>query len=232
MSQNRPEIIIPENFLNQQVGAFFTGKGVNIEEDEIAKITGHNKRLYMPIQKHTNEIVVLRDPSANRVVSDAVVTSITDVVIGVQVADCVPILLYSPGPKVIGAVHAGWRGSSSGILKNTIEAFYREFSVPAKDIIIAIGPSIKGCCYEVGEEVVEAVLNINGDDGCFCTKKINHKWHIDLGEVNRKQAMDMYVPADNIWVSKDCTYHMPERYHSYRRLKGLKGRQGAFIYIF
>lgn len=210
----------PEIF-GRGVTAFFTGRdpGVDIELKE-------GKRLYMPEQKHTCDVMVL-SPDLGIKVSDAVVTARRDVLIGVQVADCVPIVLYDRKNGVVGAVHAGWRGTAQGILKKTIRVMQDSYQSEPGDILMAIGPAIRWCCYQVGGDVLEAVSKETGKgeyhlerDGALC---------LDLPSANRHQAISVKIPEENMWLSDECTYCYPEKFYSYRYSKGPTGRQGGFI---
>ncbi|MEW5746120.1 MAG: peptidoglycan editing factor PgeF [Nitrospirota bacterium] len=220
-------VVVPPLPGGPRVTAFFTTKRMNGDLDAVARLMQVPVRdVYLPIQKHTDKVVVLdfgREPR----IADAVITHRTAVVIGVQVADCVPILLYDPQRRVAGAVHAGWRGTAEMILKKTIEAMAARFSSSPADIMVAVGPSIKGCCYEVGPEVAEAVEKATGS-GAYCGKR-GEKYHLDLPEANRLQALSMGVLPEQVWVSGDCTFCLPDKYFSYRFSKGSTGRQCAFI---
>jgi len=98
-----------------------------------------------------------------------------------------------------------------------------------EDISIALGPSIKGCCYEADSEVHEALYGVAGD-GSYSVRK-RDKYYIDLSAVNMLQAIAAGVPQQNMWVSDECTYCNHDRYHSYRYHKDHAGRQGGFIRI-
>jgi YfiH family protein len=219
-------IIVPEIFGNKIV-AFFTGRKVGADNLRLSGILSiENRKIYMPIQKHTDKVLIL-DSDLDRKIADAVVTKRKDVIIGVQTADCVPILLYDAKAHAIGAVHAGWRGTAARILNETIRSMEDRFSSSVSNILVAIGPSIKGCCYNVGYEVIEAVDTATGK-GDYWTKK-GEKYFIDLPSVNKQQAVSSGIPPENIWISEDCTFCLPEKYYSYRRAKGPTGRQGGFI---
>lgn len=219
-------IITPELFEKEPVRAFFTGKEPGVDPDKIAKIGGIKKgSLYTPIQKHTAEVIII-DSATNPVVADAVLTDREGLMLGIHVADCVPILLYDKKKGVIGAVHAGWRGTAAGVLIKAIEAMGERFSSDPSDILMAMGPSIRWCCYGVGYEVIEAVGMMTGEgeyvlqrDGRYC---------LDLPSANRCQALKMGMLPQNIWVSGICTYCEHERFFSYRLSKD-GGRQGGFI---
>lgn len=223
------QIIHPDN-IGGRFSAFFTTKSYGTHTGEIAALLGADpERFYLPIQKHTDKIVILSsaDSLSDRKIADAVITTLDDVFVGVAVADCVPILLASKTRGVIGAVHAGWRGTAQEIIKKTIAVFFDRFSCPPHDVFVAFGPSIRKNCYAVGEEVVAAVVKASGP-GDYISISAD-RCHIDLTGANRQQALSMDIPALNIWESPECTFCNPQRFHSYRYAKTLSGRQGAFI---
>jgi YfiH family protein len=222
------ECIKPEILDTSSVVGFFSSSSQNTD-DGIARAAGvTGVRIYLPIQKHTNSIQIV-ESDLNPVVSDAVLTARKNILIGVKVADCVPILLYDINNKVIGAVHAGWRGTSGSILKKTVTTMKDIFRSSAKDIIVAIGPSIRGCCYCVGDDVAEAVFgsSVNGD---LC-KTRGGRQYIDLSSENVRQALLSGVSQKNIWQSDECTFCNPDRFYSYRYAGGTTGRQGGYIML-
>lgn len=232
-------VIFPEIF-EGVVKGFFTGRIPGADRERIAGLASVKKEaIYMPLQRHTDKIVTL-DFDLELKIADAVITHRKDLLIGVQVADCVPILLHDPVKNVIAAVHAGWRGTAEGILKKTIKAITDKFYSEASGIVIAIGPSIRWCCYSVGYEVIEAVSKATDtvrnaergmrDQNAYYLEK-GDKYCLDLQGANKYQALSMGVPEKNIWLSGECTFCLPEKYYSYRFAKGPTGRQGGFIGI-
>jgi polyphenol oxidase len=223
------KIISPPNMAHSYIRAFFTTKIA----DNVVNYLGENgyseSMVYLPIQRHTNRVIIL-DSEPEPEVADAVITNREDVLLGVQVADCVPIVLLDEKKRVIGAVHAGWRGTAAQILKKTIQAMVEHFSSSPDNIIIAFGPSIKGCCYEVSSDVNETVCTSTGA-GEYSSRN-NSKFFIDLASANMVQALSLGVRKDNIWVSDECTFCNPDRFHSFRYHKNHAGRQGGFIGIF
>jgi len=185
--------------------------------------------IYFPVQRHTDRIHVL-ESDLKPIIADAVLTEKKGVLIGVQVADCVPVLLYDVHNSVIGAVHAGWRGTAGEILRNTINVMKDMFRSSAKDILIAMGPSIRQCCYEVGDDVMTAIRRATGK-GTYCFSR-EGRCFIDLLAANRIQALSTGIPEDNIWHSGECTCCNPDRFYSYRFTKGHAGRQCGFIGVF
>ena len=97
-------------------------------------------------------------------------------------------------------------------------------------MLLAVGPSIRGCCYEVGDEVIEAVTGQSAQIGHFdFVRRYNGRSKLDLSEANAAQASELGVRTGNIEVYSDCTYCEAERFYSYRRQGPGAGRQGAFI---
>ncbi len=218
-------LIFPEIFDGKAI-AFFTGKKPGTELQRISEVASIQKRnIYMPIQKHTDKVLLL--DSFEPKIADAVITDRRDVLIGVQGADCVPILLYDRRTGATGAVHAGWRGTAAMILKKTISSMQERFSSSPEDILVAIGPAIRGCCYIVGPEVIASVRRATGEGEYFRAR--GEKNFLDLPSANRHQATSIGVRPENIWMSEDCTFCLPGKYYSYRFAKGPTGRQGGFI---
>jgi YfiH family protein len=213
------------------VRAFFTTKALHevkrdTERTLAEKFDLSADRIYLPVQEHTNKVHII-EAGSKPVVADAVITSTKNLLIGVLVADCVPVLLYDREGEVIGAVHAGWRGTAGRILPDAIEMMRERFRSSPANISVAIGPSIGQCCYEVGEDVRERVMDATGDGGVFLMK--NEKCFADLSFANKIQALDAGVPEESIWLSGECTCCNPKKYHSYRYSGEKAGRQGGFI---
>ncbi|MEJ2007569.1 MAG: polyphenol oxidase family protein, partial [Acidobacteriota bacterium] len=87
---------------------------------------------------------------------DALMTRHADVMLGVRVADCMPILIADRERRAVAAVHAGWRGALNRIVEKAVGEMCRTFHSQPENLLAAIGPSIRACCYEVGPEVVDA----------------------------------------------------------------------------
>lgn len=221
------ELIKPSNMILPRVNAVFTTKTDNDLTDYISSEFHISKdRIYMPVQKHTSNVHVLEHDLAP-VIADAVLTQEKDIVIGVKVADCVPVLVYDPKQGVVGAVHAGWRGTAAEILIKALTEMKKTFSSSMDNVLVSIGPSIRKCCYEVDRDVCDAVYK----HCSVCDDIRDGKYFIDLSDVNKQQALSMGVLPDNIWQSEECTFCNPERFYSYRYNRGTKERQGGFIQL-
>jgi polyphenol oxidase len=220
-----PEMILPEIFDGLPVHAVFTTRAYQGETNDLIRhLTA--EALYLPVQKHTGRVVII-DRDLEPVDADAVLTARRKLAVGVRTADCVPIILYDRRKEIAGAVHAGWRGSVQGIIRNTIIALRENFQSAPEDIIMAIGPAIRGTCYAVGQYVAEALTTITGEGSYLF--EAEGKICADLPEANRLQAISEGILPANIWMSDECTHCLPEKYHSYRYSGGAPGRQYACI---
>lgn len=159
---------------------------------------------------------------------DALVTDRAGVAIGVRVADCVPILICDPIRRAIASVHAGWRGTTAGVLSATIETMAQRFRSAPSDLRLVIGPAIGPCCFAVGAEVIDALLQ--HDPGASNCVRLEGRRHlVDLPEANRRQAVSAGVPSGQIVASNMCTACEPELFWSYRREGNGAGRMLALI---
>lgn len=213
------ELIIPDIF-PKGVKALFTTK-----ENHDLLYKRQPFPVYRPIQRHTPDVIIL--DGMERKVADGVLTDKKGIILATETADCVPILLCDPAVPVIGAVHAGWRGTALGIIRNAIKKMKEVFCSEPSRILIALGPSIHGCCYEVDEPVKRAICSQTGSD----YEPRHNKYYIDLAHENLRQALKEGIREDNIWLSGECTYCNPERFHSYRHHGAGAGRQGGLIVI-
>ena len=160
---------------------------------------------------------------------DALITNEPGTGLVVFTADCTPILLHDPVTGAVGAVHAGWRGTASGIVKKTVDMMAAEFRCDPADIRAAIGPNIGQCCFETDADVPNALLDALGDEvrEYIDEDYLSGKFHIDLKEANAIWLRRAGVK--NIEISISCTACRPDRYWSHRITGGQRGSQGAVI---
>ena len=156
---------------------------------------------------------------------DALVTREFGVFLVASVADCVPVFLFDPVTRTVAGIHAGWRGTSSGIVRNALALMSAEHEVRAADVMAFIGPAAGECCYNVNEDVArlfEADVVKHGPDG---------SWKVDLKGANMRQLVAAGVPPANIERHEGCTIHEAEKYHSHRRDGKSSGRMMSVIGI-
>ena len=159
---------------------------------------------------------------------DAILTARRDLALGVATADCVPILLADETGRFIGAVHAGWRGTVASILQASLEAL-RSRGADLERIRVGMGPCIGPCCFEVGDEVIEAILRALPGGACAVAPSPGARAKIDLALLNRRQALLAGVPEKNIAAASLCTVCRGDLLESYRKSGGRPGRMIAFV---
>jgi len=173
-------------------------------------------------QVHSNSIAIVESPG--RIGEyDSLITNNYGILLAIQVADCLPIYLSDKNKSIIGLIHAGWRGSKLGITRDTISLIKKDFHVSPTDIIIFIGPSIRSCCYEVGEEVAKKF------DNKHLIRNSNNHYYLDLVDVNLEQLKIAGLKNHNIRIDERCTSCSKGILHSFRRDGKRAGRNVCFI---
>jgi polyphenol oxidase len=168
-------------------------------------------------QEHGN---IVRQAKPGKQVGDAIVSAEKELVLAVSIADCYPILFYDEIHGVIGAAHAGWRGTVKQIAGHTVDAMLQLGADPSQ-IKVAIGQGISQKKFEVGPEVIEEFKKNNFPESCWSESRVN----LDL--CNRVVLQRHGILAENIWSLNRCTFE--EDFFSYRRDRGKTGRMWALI---
>jgi len=201
-------------------------------------------------------------PSAERAATgppagDALMTAEAGLLLTVRIADCLPVLLVDPKQRAVAAVHAGWRGALERVIEKAVGDMQLAFGSDPQQLLAVLGPSIHACCYEVGEEVVEAF------DGRFAPpapffRTLPHRpeaatdrhailflsahppghapeqvpaAHLDLVAVAQHQLTSAGVAPSRISVADYCTACRTDLFFSHRKEGGRTGRQMAAIGI-
>ncbi len=197
-------------------------KNVEVNRSRFFRTLGITEdRFALPKQIHSNVVKEAATPGIYPD-CDALMTNTRNIVLGVSVADCVPIFLYDPVTSSIAAVHSGWRGSKQKILGVAIEALIQKYDVKPSNLVGYIGPSAGVCCYEVGEEVAAAF------DDEFVKREPDKKPHLDLKCFNKHLMLQSGLKEANIEISDDCTI-CNDLYHSFRRDGNRSGRMYGVV---
>lgn len=155
---------------------------------------------------------------------DGLITDRFDMPLLLHYADCVPIILYDRKKHILSILHAGWRGTASGIVTNAITRLSDDKGVKAYDLLAAVGPAVCASCYPTSQEVADKLLeSVNDREGLVAFYK--GKPHPDLRAVNVRQLVESGVR--DIDVAYQCTACNPHLFYSHRRFAGKTGRQGA-----
>jgi len=176
---------------------------------------------------HGTSVWRVGDPEKGSEEFDGLVCDRPGAVLGAFAADCTPILFADPERRVVGAAHAGWRGTRDGVAQNVVARMV-ELGAAAAAIRVALGPSIGPCCFEVGPEVVaEFTALLPGLPGMVVDGP--RKQHIDLRRVQRALLEEAGVRPEHIDDTPPCTRCGPERFFSYRRDGTAGGIHMGFI---
>jgi YfiH family protein len=230
-----------------------------VAENRVKFIAALDASKMQPItlrQFHSDVIHVAAAPCDEAPRADALITATPGLLLGVQTADCVPILLADTRQRVVAAIHAGWRGTLARIAVKTLGRMEMEFGTRPRDVIAALGPAIGRCCYEVGPEVAQAFAAqfpaaAEWFDGPFeqLSRGEEPLWlpwltmmppghvpppprvKLDLRASNRRQLAEAGVPEAKIAVSDLCTACRTDLLFSYRREGARTGRLMAVIGI-
>jgi purine-nucleoside/S-methyl-5'-thioadenosine phosphorylase / adenosine deaminase len=201
-------------------------------------------------QFHSAVALFLAAPPKEPRKGDASFTNSRGILLGIQTADCVPILLVDRKKRAVAAIHAGWRGTLARIAEKTVGEMRMHFGSNPSEILAALGPAIGGCCYEVGTELVSEFTSQFADaaeyfDELRTGEEPNPlQWlnmmppghqpppqnvRLDLRNANRSQLLAAGLPNANIFVSDLCTACHTDLFFSYRREGANCGRLLALI---
>ena len=182
------------------------------------KIKINKKKLYLMHQTHSNKVIVItkKNKNLNKFKSDAIITKIRGIGLGVVTADCVPIILFDKQNQIIGCIHAGWKGAFSGIIENTIKRF-KKISVKNK-IYAAIGPCIGNKSYEVDLTFYKKFISKTRRNEIYFINKRKNKKIFNLRKYINDKLIKLNVVVDNI--NKD-TFREKNNFFSFRRSKKL-----------
>jgi YfiH family protein len=162
---------------------------------------------------------------------DALTTDAARILLGVQTADCVPIILGDARTGACAAVHAGWRGTAASIVVAALERMREEYGTRAGEVRACIGPAANVCCYEVGREVIETFrARFDYTDELLAPTREGHA-RIDLQRANRQQLTNAGVSPERIHTAPFCTICRDDLFFSYRREKKLYGRTGRLLAV-
>jgi polyphenol oxidase len=160
--------------------------------------------------------------------ADGMVTDVPGLYMLALSADCPPVFLYDPAREVAGLVHSGWKGTVGGIAANTVTLMVDDFGSDPGDMVAVVGPGIGPCCYDVGENVVQAVEAAFASPWEGENPLLQHrdnKVYFDLQEGIRRSLLASGVRPENITIERACTSHNRHLFYSHR---GDAGQCGLF----
>jgi purine-nucleoside/S-methyl-5'-thioadenosine phosphorylase / adenosine deaminase len=206
-------------------------------------------------QIHSAIIHRMDATSVKALAGDGMITNTPGILLAIKTADCVPVLVADVERRVVGAFHAGWRGTAARVVEKGVGEMRRQFGSKPGDLRAAIGPCIRKCCYSVGDEVraefesqftyaselFEEVFDSNAIHIRYPMLFLNQRapghgdlgpeTHLDLVAANRRQLADAGVGHEHISVVEGCTACDTKRLFSHRAEFGKTGRMMAVIGI-
>ena len=220
-------------------------RGIEVGDSNLARVR----------QVHGAATVVHRqgdaaaDRDASRAEADILLSDAGGMALAIKTADCLPLLIADRRTGVVAAAHAGWRGLALSVPVVAVERLASEFGSRPAELIVAIGPAIGACCYEVGEDVRARFEDAGFDSpqltrwfmsepapspgnlsmpALASTRRANH-WFFDGWQAARDQVESAGVAADQILVAGLCTASHAAEFCSYRRDGAAAGRMAAVI---
>ncbi len=177
------------------------------------------KDLVLSKQIHGSKIALVgkNDIGKMREGADGLITKESKVKIAVKTADCVPILFYEPVKKIVGVVHAGWRGTLDLIAEKMVQKI-ENLGGEAKNLVVAIGPHIGLCCYDIDKERAKTFEEKFGTDPKMISF-LDDRPHLDLADVNFLTLLKAGVKKENLDVPPSCTSCQKDLFFSFRRSK-------------
>jgi YfiH family protein len=213
------------------------------------------KQIHSGLTHRVNRETAISDPDlrVDERRGDGLMTDDPQVMLGIQTADCVPVLVHDRRNGAVAAFHAGWRGTLKRIVEGGVGKMRLEFGSRPEDLEAAIGPAIGACCYAVGDEIRHEFLSqfryaetlfteVYDSDPVkekypllFMTARapghsnLGPSLHLDLAAANRRQLLDAGLRPEAIHMAHICTACHRDQYYSHRAEHGFCGRMMAVI---
>ncbi|MCK5330800.1 MAG: peptidoglycan editing factor PgeF [Candidatus Marinimicrobia bacterium] len=192
-----------------------------LKRGQLIEKLGLPDQLCIPVQIHSATVRIVQHAGTYSA-TDGLVTTTKDLVLTLQVADCIPLYLVDPLRKVTGLIHAGWRGAASGIISQALEKMLQVGCRP-EQIKVVIGPCLRSVNFEVGPEVARFFPKQ------FTQPGSGDRFLLDLSGFVIGELLDSGFQAVNIFDTGLSTYPNPDSFHSFRRDGKAAGRMNAML---
>lgn len=184
------------------------------------------KNLIYPSQTHTSNVDIAKIGINNYPDTDGLILTNKEQAVFLNFADCTPVIIYDSSNNIAAVSHAGWRGTAGKIAVKTVEKMMKEFGSNPTELKCAIGPAISLCCYNVGKDVYEKLMDtVKLQDGLFEIR--NDEIFVDLKAINKRQLEEIGVK--DIDVCPYCTVCNNDLFFSYRKENATTNRHSAVI---
>lgn len=209
------------------IHGFGTGKWKNADFKKRSEWAGF--RFLFLNQVHSAIIRFIDRIPKKKLMGDAMITDLPELLLIIKTADCLPVLVVDELRKVIAAVHCGWRGTSKRVMQKAIQGMVDRYKCRPSSLLVALGPCIGSECYEVGEDVLQSFREEGLSAEFFRSHPTKEeKYLFDLKGENISQLMSLGIEKKNIYSVDGCT-HCDESFPSYRREREKAGRMLSFI---
>ncbi|MGR3760000.1 peptidoglycan editing factor PgeF [Roseobacteraceae bacterium NS-SX3] len=201
--------------LNCGTGSSDQREAVQLNRARVAEAMGIEPQALAGVhQVHSPDVAIISEPGGERPRADALVTDRPGIALSILTADCQPVLFADREAGVIGAAHAGWRGTLDGVLEATLEAMESLGALRGRTRAV-IGPTISQRAYEVGPEFFDDFMMQDPENARFFANGEGDRYLFDLPALGLFKLRQAGV-GDAEWT-RHCTYSDPERFFSYRR---------------
>lgn len=223
---------LPESDLN--LGYFAKDDPANVAENRrrfLKALGAEDCEIATVKQIHSADVELVDSNELSALSCDGLMTRRKRLLLGIQTADCLPILIVDTVERVCAGAHAGWRGTLAGIAQKTLERMHETFGTQPENCLVATGPAIGQCCFEVGSEVREQFERVfSFGSRLFARHQENGKAYMNLREANRAQLLAAGVPKEQIYDWEDCTLCKTDTYFSYRG-EASRGAVGRLVSV-
>ncbi len=208
----------------------WTAPEAKVEEnlELLALVQGFDRRrLFVATQVHGADGLCCDGLEPNEVLGrqvDFLTSSEPGSLVGVITADCIPVLLFDPVARAVAAAHAGWRGVVAGVVEAAVRHMGKQYGSSPSDLLVALGPAIGPCCFEVGPEVAEKFT-----EPALAVRLVRGRSHVDLHLAVFDRLSRLGIETGHMEVVAECTACNPDKYHSYRRDGSPIGQHLSFI---
>ena len=236
-----PNLRVTHGFIGRTGGfsqAPFDSLNLGLNTDDDMKAVERNHSLVLRhFNSNSKHVCTLRQIHSNRVLegkaswfeeqADAIVSNDPELLLVINIADCLPILFHDPIKGVVAAAHCGWGGTLKRIASNTLAKMVSLYGSEPKDIQVAMGMCIRD--YQVGYEVIASFVSAGFPQEVY--RQVAGKYYLDLVAANYTTLTAIGVLEKNIWDSGLCTFSDAGRFFSHRRDNGQTGRHWAVIHL-
>ena len=180
-----------------------------------------DRLIISPNQTHSNNVVIAKS-NRNYYNVDGLISLNKNIVLTLLVADCAPLYIFNNKSNDFALIHSGWKGTVNNIAGNSIDLMKKNGNY-LRDLKFVIGPSIGGCCYEVGRDVFESI------DSNYYQIINEKKAKLNLKKIICDQIINFGINKKNILIDQDCTFCEHKQYFSYRKEGNVSGRMVAVM---